>query len=64
MHIAAASPLYVAKEDVPEDAIAKEKEILKHQAVNEGKPENIAEKMVEGRISKCTRKSASWSSPS
>ncbi len=52
MHIAAANPAYVAKEDVPEDVIASEKEILKHQAVNEGKPENIAEKMVEGRISK------------
>jgi elongation factor Ts len=52
MHIAAANPTYVAKEDVPEDTIAKEKEILKHQAINEGKPKNIAEKMVEGRISK------------
>lgn len=52
MHIAAANPTYVAKEDVPDEVIAKEKEILKHQAINEGKAENIAEKMVEGRISK------------
>ena len=52
MHIAASYPSYVSKEDVPEEVIQKEREILKHQAVNEGKPENIAEKMVEGRIGK------------
>ena len=52
MHIAASNPSYVSKEDVPEEVIQKEREILKHQAVNEGKPENIAEKMVEGRIKK------------
>ncbi len=52
MHIAASNPSYVSKEDVPEEVIQKEREILKHQAVNEGKPENIAEKMVEGRIGK------------
>ena len=50
MHIAAANPQYLSKEDVPEDVIAKEKEILKAQALNEGKPEKIAEKIVEGRI--------------
>lgn len=52
MHIAAANPLYVTKEEVPSGEIEKEKEILKAQAINEGKPENIAEKMVEGRIKK------------
>ena len=52
MHIAAANPQYLSKEDVPEDVIAKEKEILKAQALNEGKPEKIAEKIVEGRIEK------------
>ncbi|MGF7048774.1 elongation factor Ts [Paenibacillus sp. DS2015] len=52
MHIAATNPLYVRREEVPSDAIEKEKEILKAQALNEGKPEKIVEKMVEGRISK------------
>lgn len=52
MHIAASSPLYVSSEDVPADIIEKEKTILKAQAMNEGKPEKIAEKIVEGRISK------------
>ncbi len=52
MQIAAANPLYVRKEEVPQDVLDKEREILKAQAINEGKPENIAEKMVEGRIKK------------
>lgn len=52
MHIAAANPLYISKEEVPEKVIEKEKSILKAQALNEGKPENIVEKMVEGRIKK------------
>ncbi|MPW25846.1 translation elongation factor Ts [Alkalibaculum sp. M08DMB] len=52
MHIAASNPLYISKEEVSEDLIEKEKSILKAQALNEGKPENIAEKMVEGRIKK------------
>jgi len=52
MHIAAASPEYLTIEDVPAGVIEKERTILKHQAINEGKPENIAEKMVEGRIKK------------
>ncbi|MDA8233812.1 MAG: translation elongation factor Ts [Clostridia bacterium] len=52
MHIAAARPEYVKREDVSEEIIAKEREILKAQAINEGKPANIAEKMVEGRIEK------------
>jgi len=52
MQIAASNPLYVRREEVPEELIHNEKEILKTQALNEGKPENIVEKMVEGRISK------------
>lgn len=52
MQVAAANPKYVSKEEVSQEEIAKEKEILKQQAINEGKPENIAEKMVEGRIEK------------
>ena len=52
MQIAASGPQYVCKEEVPSEVIEKEKEILTAQAINEGKPQNIAEKMVVGRISK------------
>jgi elongation factor Ts len=52
MQVAAAKPEYVRREDVPAEVIEKEKEILKAQALNEGKPEKIIEKMVEGRIEK------------
>lgn len=52
MQIAASSPLYVNVEEVPQDKIENEKEILRQQALNEGKPENIVDKMVEGRIRK------------
>jgi elongation factor Ts len=52
MQIAANNPLYVRREEVGQDALDKEREILKAQAINEGKPEKIAEKIVEGRISK------------
>ncbi|MNY21032.1 Elongation factor Ts [compost metagenome] len=52
MHIAAANPTYVRREEVPTEALEKEKEILRNQALNEGKPEKIIEKMVEGRIGK------------
>jgi len=52
MQIAAAGPLFLNKESVPQETIDKEKEILTAQAMNEGKPQNIAEKMVAGRIQK------------
>ena len=52
LQIAAAKPLYVNKEDVPADVLEHEKEILRAQALNEGKPEKIIERMVEGRIVK------------
>ncbi|GIQ68612.1 elongation factor Ts [Xylanibacillus composti] len=52
MQIAAASPRYVRKEDVPQEDLDKEREILRAQALNEGKPEKIVEKMVEGRLGK------------
>jgi len=52
MQIAAARPEYLRKEDVPQEAVEKEMEILKAQAMNEGKPAEIAEKMVQGRIGK------------
>lgn len=52
MHIAAANPKFLDSSEVSGEEIAKEKEILMVQAKNEGKPDNIAEKMVEGRIKK------------
>ena len=52
MQIAAARPEYVVKEEVPEERVQKEMEILKAQTMNEGKPEAIAEKIVQGRIGK------------
>jgi len=52
MHIAAMNPRYVRREEVPQEEIEKEKEILRAQALNEGKPEKIVDKMVEGRINK------------
>jgi len=52
MQVAAANPLYVRREEVPTEDLEKEKEILRAQALNEGKPEKIIDKMVEGRISK------------
>ncbi|MCX7711845.1 MAG: translation elongation factor Ts [Clostridia bacterium] len=52
MQIAAAKPEYIRREEVPADVIEKEKEILRAQALNEGKPEKIVDKMVEGRIEK------------
>ncbi|MBI4190556.1 MAG: elongation factor Ts [Betaproteobacteria bacterium] len=52
MHVAASKPICVAKEQVPPDTIAKEREIYSAQAKDSGKPDNIIAKMVEGRIAK------------
>jgi len=52
MHIAASKPQYVSGDQVPADVVAKEKEILSEQAKQEGKPAEIVEKMVVGRVNK------------
>ena len=52
MHIAAVNPKYVSRDQVQADEIEREREVLTQQALNEGKPENIVEKMVTGRINK------------
>ena len=52
MQVAAATPTYLDKTGIPEEVIAHEKEVLTKQAIDEGKPANIAEKMVMGRINK------------
>jgi elongation factor Ts len=52
MHVAATSPRYVSADDMPAEELAKEREILTAQAAREGKPEEIVQKMVEGRLRK------------
>jgi len=52
MQIAAAKPSYIRKEEVPVEEVEKKRSILRAQALNEGKPEHIVEKMVEGRLEK------------
>lgn len=52
MHIAAVNPKYISRDEVDQEEVEREREILKTQALNEGKPEKIVEKMVEGRLSK------------
>lgn len=52
MHVAAVNPKYVSRDQVDEAEVNREKDILKEQALNEGKPEHIVEKIVEGRLGK------------
>jgi elongation factor Ts len=52
MHIAAASPDYVSRDEVPEDAVSKERAVQLARTIEEGKPQQIAEKIVEGRMNK------------
>ncbi len=52
MHIAAAGPTYVRREEVPAEAIEHEKQVQKARVIEEGKPEHIAERIVEGRMGK------------
>jgi elongation factor Ts len=52
MHVAASNPLYVKSDEIPEDAINREKEIYKSQALAEKKPEKILDKIIEGKLKK------------
>lgn len=52
LHITAAAPLYISKEDVPQEVLDKEKELYRKQALNEGKPEKIIDKIAEGKLKK------------
>lgn len=52
MQVAATNPMYVSRDQVDQAVIEKEKEIFRQQAINEGKPEKIIDKMVEGRVEK------------
>jgi elongation factor Ts len=55
MQVAASSPRYISRDEIPGETVEKEKNILMQQALNEGKPRHIVEKMVEGRIEKYYR---------
>jgi elongation factor Ts len=52
MHIAASAPEYIKRDDVPEEVLAKEKRIYREQLLNEGKPENIIDKIIPGKLDK------------
>ncbi len=52
MHIAAASPLFVSAEDIPPEVLEQEREIYRARALQEGKPEKVLDKIVEGRLQK------------
>jgi elongation factor Ts len=52
MQIAAASPLYLSRDEISEDVLAKEREILREAALNEGKPEKVLDRIVEGKVEK------------
>jgi elongation factor Ts len=58
MQVAAASPLVVTREEISDEMVAKEREVFKGQALEEGKPEAIAEKIVDGRLEKFYAESA------
>ncbi len=52
MHVAAMNPLCVSRDEVPSDVLDREKEIFRDQSIKEGKPENILDKIVDGRVEK------------
>lgn len=57
MHIAAANPVGIAAEDIPEELVEKERDIFRAIVIKEGKPENMVEKIVEGKIQKFYKES-------
>lgn len=63
MHIAASNPLGIRPEDVPEDLVEKEKEIYRAQALEMGKPENVIDKIVEGKLKKFYEESCLLNQP-
>ncbi len=52
MQVAASAPLYVSKEDVPEEALEKERKLYREQALEQGKPEKVVDRIVEGKLKK------------
>jgi len=62
MHIAASKPEYISRDEVPAERVEKEKEILRAQALNEGKPEKIVERWLKEDWKSSIRKYAFWNS--
>jgi elongation factor Ts len=52
MHVAAASPAHVSKDEIPEEKVAAERRVFEEKAKEEGKPDNIVEKIVDGQVAK------------
>jgi elongation factor Ts len=52
MQVAAANPRFISREDVPESVLLKEKEIMRAQVIESGRPENVADKIVQGKLEK------------
>ncbi len=63
MHIAASNPLGISPEDIPSDVVEKEKEIYRAQALEMGKPENVIDKIVEGKLNKFYQESCLLNQP-
>lgn len=63
MHIAATAPMGIQPEDMPEEVINKEKEIYRAQALELGKPENIVDKIAEGKLNKFIKDNCLMSQP-
>ncbi|MEJ2729446.1 MAG: translation elongation factor Ts [Deltaproteobacteria bacterium] len=63
MHIAATNPLGITPEDIPQEVIEKEKEIYRAQALDMGKPENVIDKIVEGKLNKFYQESCLLNQP-
>jgi elongation factor Ts len=63
MHIAASSPVGIRPEDVPAEVVDKEKEIYRAQALESGKPENVVDKIVEGKLAKFFKESCLLNQP-
>ena len=57
MHVAASKPSYVSRDEVPEAVLEREKNIYRAAALNEGKPEKIVDRIVEGRLERFSKKS-------
>ncbi|BEQ16242.1 translation elongation factor Ts [Desulfoferula mesophila] len=63
MHIAASNPICVNEEDLPADVLEREREIYKAQALEQGKPENIVDKIIEGKLKKFAAESCLMNQP-
>jgi elongation factor Ts len=63
LHIASQAPISVSPEDIPEDVVARERKVYEEQVKEEGKPENIAEKIVDGKLNKFFKESTLLAQP-